>query len=182
MHSFARHGVYTATLAVQDDNGAWSPAVSYIVTVNDTLPSVRLKADRKPGGGPGEFVFSAAGTSDIDDPAENLTYRWDFGDGSTADGTNATHSYRAAGNYIVTLTVEDGSGGTVSRSVMVNVPGGSGEQAGWMTQAMLAAAAVIAASAAGIVFVRRRRPGKKPVPRQRPNAIIRPKGPKNGPG
>ena len=38
------------------------------------------------------------------------TYEWDFGDGETATGKNPVHSYEAAGNYTVTLTVTDDAG------------------------------------------------------------------------
>lgn len=49
-------------------------------------------------------------------------YAWDFGDGSTATGTGATHSYTGAGLYPVTLTVISGSGcvRTVQHTVLVN--------------------------------------------------------------
>jgi len=38
------------------------------------------------------------------------TYEWDFGDDETATGNNPVHSYEAAGNYTVTLTVTDDAG------------------------------------------------------------------------
>jgi subtilisin family serine protease len=37
-------------------------------------------------------------------------YRWSFGDGGTANGSAATHTYVAAGTYRVTLTVTDDDG------------------------------------------------------------------------
>jgi subtilisin family serine protease len=36
-------------------------------------------------------------------------YGWTFGDGNTATGVTASHSYAAAGSYVVTLTVDDGT-------------------------------------------------------------------------
>jgi PKD repeat protein len=47
-------------------------------------------------------LFDATGSQG--DIAE---YRWNFGDGRTATGRTATHSFRAAGNYSVTLTIVD---------------------------------------------------------------------------
>jgi PKD repeat protein len=42
------------------------------------------------------------------------SYRWDFGDGTTATATTptTTHEYADPGTYAVTLTVRDGSGAT----------------------------------------------------------------------
>ncbi len=37
------------------------------------------------------------------------TWKWDFGDGNTSTDQNPTHTYSAAGNYIVNLTVSDGN-------------------------------------------------------------------------
>jgi PKD repeat protein len=40
-------------------------------------------------------------------PADNITYHWDFGDGSTSSQVSPTHIYRQIGEYHVTLTVSD---------------------------------------------------------------------------
>jgi hypothetical protein len=47
----------------------------------------------------------------IDPDGDRLSYRWDFGDGSSADSTSGvgTHQYTRPGNYTVSLAVEDGS-------------------------------------------------------------------------
>jgi PKD repeat protein len=44
------------------------------------------------------------------------SYTWDFGDGATDTSTGAmpSHTYAAAGSYVVTLTVGDNDGGTVN--------------------------------------------------------------------
>jgi hypothetical protein len=49
-------------------------------------------------------VFDAMNSSD---DSEIVTYEWDFGDGATGTGAVTTHSYTAAGTYVVTLTVWD---------------------------------------------------------------------------
>ncbi|MCB9682699.1 MAG: PKD domain-containing protein [Alphaproteobacteria bacterium] len=50
-------------------------------------------------------TLHGAATGDVADAT------WDFGDGSTADGLDAVHTYVAPGNYVATLSVrfEDGS-------------------------------------------------------------------------
>lgn len=51
--------------------------------------------------------FWGTGSSDPDGD-EIVSYRWDFGDGTTDDGAVVQHTYTQAGNYTVTLIVNDG--------------------------------------------------------------------------
>jgi PKD repeat protein len=164
LYSYARHGIYPVSLTVQDDQGNWSTPASYVVTVNNTPPDARLRTDRVPGGAGRKFVFDASGTSDIDDPAGNLSYHWDFGDGSAAEGVNISHTYSSPGDYQAMLTVEDGAGGRSSRSVTVHVTGETAQQAGLLVPAVLAAAAVIAISVLVIagLFISRKKNGSNP--------------------
>ena len=45
------------------------------------------------------------------------SYSWDFGDSTTANGANLSHTYDACGEYIATLTVTDYSGNSASASI-----------------------------------------------------------------
>lgn len=47
----------------------------------------------------------SASTNSIDG---TLNYLWDFGDGTSAKGVDVTHTYATAGQYTVTLTVDNG--------------------------------------------------------------------------
>ena len=62
--------------------------------------------------GVSEYRFNAGGSSDPDRDA--LTYSWDFGDGNTGSGEITTHVYNRAGNFVITLTVSDGTGSTTA--------------------------------------------------------------------
>jgi len=45
-----------------------------------------------------------------------VSYNWDFGDGTTATGVTATHTYADRGVYTITLVVTDSAGETGARS------------------------------------------------------------------
>lgn len=66
------------------------------------------------------LVFSFEGQ--LSQPAsQSLTYRWDFGDGNTATGPTADHTYTQAGTYTVQLTVTNSSGQSATTSVVKQV-------------------------------------------------------------
>jgi PKD repeat protein len=54
--------------------------------------------------------FDGTGSSDADGTIDS--YRWDFGDGTSARGGTADHSHAHAAAYPVTLTVTDNAGAT----------------------------------------------------------------------
>ena len=62
------------------------------------------------------------GTGSSDPDGGITSYAWNFGDGDTATGPTAAHTYDSSGTYTVTLTVTDGDGGTDtdSRSLQVS--------------------------------------------------------------
>ncbi|WP_100501652.1 PKD domain-containing protein [Geodermatophilus chilensis] len=66
------------------------------------------------------YLFSGAGSHDAD--GDLAAYRWDLGDGSTAEGADIEHSYAAPGSYTVTLTVVDGTGNEATATAEVVVP------------------------------------------------------------
>lgn len=81
------------------------------------------------GGGPGgpeaSFTVDQQGLSVWVDgtgsTGDVTSYEWDFGDGSTAVGANASHTYPSAGSYTITLLVESDVGqDTVTETVSVS--------------------------------------------------------------
>jgi uncharacterized protein with LGFP repeats len=61
--------------------------------------------------------FSSAGSYDLD--GDGLTFRWSFGDGASAQGATATHTYGTADPVQVTLTATDQLGASSSSTATV---------------------------------------------------------------
>ena len=66
--------------------------------------------------------FDGSGSSDPDGSVSS--YAWTFGDAATGTGVSPSHTYAAAGTYLVSLTVIDNQGApnTSSQSVVVTAP------------------------------------------------------------
>lgn len=107
IHSYVAPGVYTVTMTVFDASGTACNKATDQLTVYVNHPPVAV---------PGDNVETCLATVNFDGSAstdadnDNLTYSWDFGDGSpTQRGVKANHTFARAGNYPVTLTVCDDS-------------------------------------------------------------------------
>ncbi len=61
-------------------------------------------------------------------PAGQLSYQWDFGDGSQDTSNPTSHTYSEPGQYTTTLTVTDdgGQSGTHDVLIQVDAPKGDG--------------------------------------------------------
>lgn len=68
-----------------------------------------------------ELTITADGSGSSDEEGPIVGYAWAFGDGGTATGATATHTYAAPGTYDVTLTVTDSAGHTSSATRSVTV-------------------------------------------------------------
>ena len=68
------------------------------------------------------IIFDGSDSTD-DQPASELTYAWNFGDGEIGTGQTVHHAYASAGQYTATLTVTDGGGLTGTDTVVVTVTG-----------------------------------------------------------
>ena len=66
-------------------------------------------------------TVSADATTSSDEDGELSGFTWDFGDGTTAEGITAEHTYSAPGTYDVTLTVADNLWPQVTRSASFSV-------------------------------------------------------------
>jgi PKD repeat protein len=108
-HRFAKPGNYITALTLRTEGGVEacsSITASHSITAN-AAPIADAGRDQRAATGE-EVVFDATGAHD--DDGGIVQYGWDFGDGSTADGINARHSFRRSGRYDVKLTVTDDMG------------------------------------------------------------------------
>jgi probable HAF family extracellular repeat protein len=117
MHTYTSNGTYTVMLTVHNGTGRSIPATTQ-VTITNTAPVAKVSG---PATGFRSSVLTWDGSGSSDTNGDTLSYRWDFGDGSTLTTSTptATHSYATEGSYRVTLTVNDGE--TSSSPVSVDV-------------------------------------------------------------
>jgi PKD repeat protein len=52
-----------------------------------------------------------------------ISYHWDFGDGTDANGQNVTHTYTRAGTYLANLTVKGIEGVSAHKSFSIAATG-----------------------------------------------------------
>ena len=124
-HTYEAFGEYTVTLVVRDNKGGQSAPVTTSAVIANLPPTVN--------GGPqlrvttGEVLAYSGSFTDGAGAPWNYSIAW--GDGSSdatgpasAPGTvGASHTYAAAGDYTITLTVTDGLGASASDQAVVNV-------------------------------------------------------------
>ncbi|MCP3981527.1 MAG: PKD domain-containing protein [bacterium] len=76
-------------------------------------------ATATPDNGPGPLSVMLDGSASSDPDGQGLTYHWELGDGATTAPTaSVNHSY-PAGEYVATLTVDDGNGGVDTQTVRI---------------------------------------------------------------
>ena len=116
---YTHAGLYSFTVSVSDGDLTDSQQVSLTV-VDVNRPPV---AD---AGGPyqGEInaviIFDGGNSQDPD--GDSLTYSWNFGDGSPdVTGSQVDHAYNQEGSFTASLTVDDGSGGSDTKTDLVTV-------------------------------------------------------------
>ena len=114
-------GSYTVTLVVTDGTSDSDPATA-AVEISEPVVNVAPVADP---GGPysGEplvaVAFDGSGSSDANNDV--LTYAWEFGDGGTGTGVSPSYAYDAAGEYVVSLTVNDGQADSLIATTTVTI-------------------------------------------------------------
>lgn len=104
-HVYYWPGIYTASITVRFD----------ILRATDTC-TIRVTSPPVANAGTDQTVnvnetVNFDGSNSYDSDGDTLTYNWDFGDGASTGWqsiSTTSHSYNSAGNYTVTLFVNDG--------------------------------------------------------------------------
>jgi hypothetical protein len=115
-------GSYLVSFKATDDGGM-SATTSMIVIATNVAPKAAITYVQSAGAlvtTPFE-TLSFGGTFTDADTADKYTMTWNFGDGSSSSGLNATHYYSLPGTYTVKFQVSDGEGGVGQASTSVTV-------------------------------------------------------------
>lgn len=125
-HTYDQSGTYYVVLRVTDDCGA-SSSRTIVVWVNppadpcagNQAPTAHAGDDRAVEVG-GSLTLDASRSSDPD-LQDQLTFSWNFDDGSVGSGLRPAHTFSQVGLHVVTLTVTDECGASDQDTVLVDV-------------------------------------------------------------
>jgi PKD repeat protein len=116
-----RDATITASTGGSSGEGGRAPVTATVNITASALPTVSITPTGTPvADTPTTFTVTPAATA----PATVRSVTVDFGDGTVQTYGNVTavaHTYRSAGNYTVTATVEDTNGGRSTGSTVVVV-------------------------------------------------------------
>ena len=102
-------GTYTVILTATNANGANTKTVVNYITINPPPTVAFYSPDTVMSCAPKTVQFT---NQSVPNSGGTTTYFWDFGDGSTSNAQNPSHTYTASGNFTVSLVVTNGSGCT----------------------------------------------------------------------
>lgn len=85
-------------------------AVPDAATPLNNSPVLNYTSSSLSGTAPLSVSFDASTSSDPDPSGSIVSYEWEFGDGTTATGMTATHTYTTLGNMTGLLTITDDCG------------------------------------------------------------------------
>lgn len=104
-HTFTNAGTYNVCLTVEDTASSCIDTVCQTITVGN--PSVNCDAEF--------YIFQDSINSgqiyawNLSN-GNNISYTWDFGDGTTSNQQFPTHTFQSLGTYVICLTVYNNAG------------------------------------------------------------------------
>lgn len=119
LHTYLNAGTYIVSLAIASASGCTDTAY-YNVTVYGAQASAPTPVFSYMimGNGQVQFNGSATGGSGV------VLFSWNYGNGATGTGANASYQYTTSGSYNVCLTVTDalGQSNTTCQAIFINIP------------------------------------------------------------
>ncbi len=110
-HTYSTEGVFEVSLTVVASDGSTGQYTEEIEVLYPNSPPTALSHIVNEAGfvqlGRVNTQFFFYGNDSFDPEGSSLNYSWNFGDDSTGLGMHTNHTYTAAGNYTVNLTVTD---------------------------------------------------------------------------
>lgn len=103
-HVYATPGDYTAVLTAQG-GGESDTDEAQVHVVETRAPIAYIEGPRSGYIG---IPYQFDGRTSVDPEGDLLTFGWNFGDGGTAPGSHATHTWASAGTFTLSLTASDG--------------------------------------------------------------------------
>jgi len=113
-HRYNQGGDYRVSVVVDDQKGTSCSTATAQTHIRINTPPIASAGANNACCVNKRASFSAVGSSDPD--GGQLTYTWNFGDGTQKQGENVTHTYTHEGSYNVMLAVDDQNGSLCSRS------------------------------------------------------------------
>ncbi len=108
VHTYKNPGIYPVVLKVDDGLGLINSKQQTTIRVQVNSPPIAVAEVNRDTVCAGEpLMFD--GSKSFDHEKDLLRYLWDFGDGSSSEGSNPVYSYKRGGNYLVRLKVMDDS-------------------------------------------------------------------------
>ncbi|MCP4696699.1 MAG: PKD domain-containing protein [Gammaproteobacteria bacterium] len=109
VHPYEAPGSYKVTLTVTDNAGMTNSSAADDLTVIVNQPPRAAANVNTLIAATGEILhFSGLKSTDAD--GKVINWRWDFGDGAQAEGSQTEHAYAEPGTYKAELAVKDDSG------------------------------------------------------------------------
>jgi PKD repeat protein len=119
-HAFRSASTFVVSLTIEDAFGRTANTSQSISVSPGVGPTARFTIS--PTNPALNTVINFNGTQSTPSPGRRIvSYHWDFGDGTSADGPQVSHAYTSRFTFTVTLTVTDDSGQKKSATKTITV-------------------------------------------------------------
>ncbi|MCZ9312587.1 MAG: PKD domain-containing protein [Methanocorpusculum sp.] len=112
-YTYETPGTYTVKLTAKNSANVANETTKTITVTQ--VPEITIDVSPKTGVAPLNVAFNATATH------SPTSYRWEFGDGSSATTQNANHIYTTAGTYVANFTATNANGTSVKKQETITV-------------------------------------------------------------